>query len=263
MAENLSGLARTVRGYATMLSQNVALWHERDISHSSVERIALPDMFVTAHFMTDRLASLVSKMQINPAVMLANLNKTGGLWCSQTVLTHLVDAGMNRTAAYELIQTIALPIGAKSALGLVSKDEFLNALLQDKRVTPLLGPETLRTLFLPERFLASVPVVFKRVYGIAPEDFARRHSESIVARTPALQCIYKIEVELLPDVLDTEAKAIENDMRHAGVSLLGLRQSRSFILRCENRMNIGEIYKYASDTLQNAVIETMRVEVVQ
>lgn len=263
LAENLSGLARTVRGYSSMLTQNVALWHERDISHSSVERVALPDLFVTAHFMTDRLSTLVLNMQIRPDVMRANLNRTGGLWCSQTVLTHLVEAGMNRTEAYELVQKIALPIGSKSALGQVTEDEFCKALTQEKSVTQLVGSDTLRNLFRPERFLASVPVVFKRVFGIAPEDFERRKNESMVARTPSLQCIYKVDVELLPDVLDTEAKAIENDMRHNNIPLLNLRQSRSFIARFENRMAQNDLYKYAADTLQNAVIENVRVEVVQ
>ena len=269
LAENLCGLARTVRGYSSMMSQNVALWHERDISHSSVERIALPDLFITADFMLDRCASLVQNMQVRPDVMAANLGRLGGLWASQSVLTELTESGMNRTEAYELIQKIALPIAERSALGRVEADEFLNKLLADRHITDLVGATNLKNIFKLERFAHSVGPVFKRVFGIVPEEFERRRGQNagtleIVSKfIPALQRVFLVTVELLPDVLDTEAKTIENDMRHAGAAVASLRQSRVFTVRDADLSHADLLTKYAKEVLHNPVIETVRVEVVQ
>lgn len=264
LAENLSGLARTVRGYTSMLTQNVALWHERDISHSSVERIALPDLFATADFMLDRCARLIKDMQVRADVMVANLNKTGGLWCSQTVLTALVESGLGRTEAYEMIQRIALPLGSRAALGQgVPASAFLDALLAEKQVTALVGAENLRVLFKPERFLASVPVVYKRVFGVVPEEYERRKSEPLQAVVPALHKVYAITVELLPDVLDTEAKTIENDLKHFGATSLSLRQAKTFTVRMATESSADTLKRYAQETLHNAVIERISFEVIQ
>ena len=273
LSENLCGLARTVRGYSTMLSQNVALWHERDITHSSVERIALPDLFITADFMLDRCATLVEKMQVRPDVMAANLARLGGLWASQSVLTELTESGMNRTEAYELIQKIALPIAERSALGRVDADEFLNKLLAEKHITDLVGTANLKNVFKLERFTHSVAPVFKSVFGIVPEEFARRtktnvegsegNQEPLAKVVPALHRVFQVTVELLPDVLDTEAKTIENDLRHAGASVASLRQSRVFTLRDADLSHADVVARYAKEVLHNPVIETVRVEVVQ
>jgi adenylosuccinate lyase len=264
LAENLTGLARTVRGYAQMLTENNALWHERDISHSSVERMALPDIFVTADFLLDRTAKLVQGMVVRPEVMMANLMRTGGLWCSQSVLTSLVDRGMQRTEAYEMLQRIALPIAERSALGAVKENEFLEGLQKEKRIVEILGQETLKKLFVLDRFLMHVPLVFRRVFGMTPEDFAGTAKElPLSARIPTLQKIYKVTVGLLPDVLDTEAKTIENDFHAHGGNSVSLRIQRSFILRLPNEKSVDSLRDYAKDVLQNAVIEQMQIEEMQ
>lgn len=273
LSENLCGLARTVRGYADMVSHDVALWHERDISHSSVERVALGDAFVTTHFMVVRTASLVSKMVVRPDVMKANLGRLGGLWASQTILTSLVERGMNRQEAYELIQKIALPIAEQSSLGAVDAHAFLKGLQSHPKVMALVGEQNLTRLFDLERFLACVPVVFRRTFGMVPEEFQRltSHGHSNLSRiVPALQRVYAVTVELLPDVLDTEAKTVETDMRKAGVDVLSLRQARTFLVREEGvktpeaaLKSLQKVEAYAKNTLHNGVMEQFRVEVVQ
>lgn len=263
LAENLCGLARSIRGYVGMLSENVALWHERDISHSSVERIALPDIFVTADFMLARCASLIEGMQIRPEAMLANLWKSGGLWASQSVLTALVSSGMNRTEAYEFVQAIALNISAKVSTVGVEQKQFLHDLLQNKKVTEIVGNNTLSTLFDTERYLITVPVTFKRVFGITPEEFARKNNLSNDMKIPALQKVIKVTVELLPDVLDTEAKTIANDMRSSGTDVLDMRQQKSFFVRLPGHSSPENINSYTQEVLYNPVIEQYKIEVVQ
>lgn len=263
LAENLCGLARTIRGFAGMLSENVALWHERDISHSSVERIALPDLFVTSDFMLSRCANLVAGMQIRPEAMLANLWKTGGLWASQSVLTALVSSGMNRTEAYEYVQAIALSISAKVSTSGVEQKQFLNDLLANKKVTEIVGNNTLIDLFETERYLTSVPVTFKRVFGITPEEFARKNDLPLDTKVPVLQKVIKVTVELLPDVLDTEAKTIANDMKSAGAEVIDMRQQKCFFIRMPGNSTPEMIQTYTHDVLHNPVIEQYKVEVVQ
>ncbi|KAB8032132.1 adenylosuccinate lyase [Fluviispira multicolorata] len=263
LAENLCGLARTIRGFAGMLSENVALWHERDISHSSVERMALPDIFVTADFMLSRCANLVEGMQIRPEAMQANLWKSGGLWASQSVLTALVTSGMNRTEAYELVQSIALEISGKVATNQINKKQFLEDLLQNKKVKEKVGSDKLTGLFDTDRYLRSLPVTFKRVFGITPEEYNRKNSEAIQNKVPALQKIIKVTVELLPDVLDTEAKTIANDMRLSGNAVIDMRQQKCFFIRMPGNSNPDCMDKYASEVLYNPVIEQFKVEVIQ
>jgi adenylosuccinate lyase len=108
VAERLCGLARVVRGYAGVGLENVALWHERDISHSSAERIALPDAFLAVDYMLDRFAWLVEGLVIRPERMRANLEASGGLFFSQRLLLALVDAGLERGDAYRLVQRHAM-----------------------------------------------------------------------------------------------------------------------------------------------------------
>ncbi|MCA2961167.1 MAG: adenylosuccinate lyase [Silvanigrellales bacterium] len=277
LSENLCGLARTVRGYADMVAGGVALWHERDISHSSVERVALADAFVTTHFMLSRTAGLVSKMVVRPDVMKANLGRLGGLWASQTVLTALVERGMNRQEAYELIQKVALPLAEKAALGAVEPDAFLKGLQSHTKVVALVGEQNLKGLFALDRFLACVPVVFRRTFGMVPEEYTRltahgsSHGSSQAARiVPALHRVYAVTVELLPDVLDTEAKTVETAMRKGGVDVLSLRQARTFLVRQEGVKTseaaenaLRKVEAYAKETLHNGVMEQFRVEVVQ
>jgi adenylosuccinate lyase len=108
VAERICGLARLVRGYALVGLENVALWHERDISHSSAERVALPDAFLAIDYMLDRFAWLVEGLVVRPERMRANLETTGGLFFSQRLLLALVDSGVGRDAAYRMVQRHAM-----------------------------------------------------------------------------------------------------------------------------------------------------------
>ena len=108
VSERICGLARLVRGYAVVGLENVALWHERDISHSSVERIVLPDAFLAVDYMLDRFAWLVEGLVVRPERMRANLGTTGGLFFSQRLLLALVESGLERDAAYRMVQRHAM-----------------------------------------------------------------------------------------------------------------------------------------------------------
>ncbi|MEM3097436.1 MAG: adenylosuccinate lyase, partial [Nitrososphaerales archaeon] len=108
VAERICGLARVVRGYALAALENVALWHERDISHSSAERIVIPDAFLTVDYMLDRFAWLVEGLVVRPERMRANLESSGGLFFSQRVLLALVESGLGRDAAYRAVQRHAM-----------------------------------------------------------------------------------------------------------------------------------------------------------
>lgn len=263
LAENLTGLARTVRGYVSMLSQNVSLWHERDISHSSVERLALPDLFVTLDFMTARCASLIEKMVVQPDVMKRNLERLGGLWASQSVLTHLTNAGMNRTEAYELIQKIALPLSAQSARESIAADAFLKALENTKSVVELIGKDNLRALFDLERFLAHTPTRLLQVFGVSPDELARLHQGKVSSRSvPALQRTYRVTVALHTDVLDTEAKTIEEHMATQGLNAR-LKRSKVFTVSLPENNDQDALLRYVATVLCNEVMESIRVEVVQ
>jgi adenylosuccinate lyase len=108
VAERICGLARLVRGYALVGMENVALWHERDISHSSAERVALPDAFLAVDYMLDRFAWLIEGLVVRPERMRANLETTGGLFFSQRLLLALIDSGLDRDAAYRMVQRHAM-----------------------------------------------------------------------------------------------------------------------------------------------------------
>lgn len=246
-----------------MLSQNVSLWHERDISHSSVERLALPDLFVTLDFMTARCASLIEKMVVQPDVMKRNLERLGGLWASQSVLTHLTNAGMNRTEAYELIQKIALPLSAQSARESIAADAFLKALENTKSVVELIGKDNLRALFDLERFLAHTPTRLLQVFGVSPDELARLHQGKVSSRSvPALQRTYRVTVALHTDVLDTEAKTIEEHMATQGLNAR-LKRSKVFTVSLPENNDQDALLRYVATVLCNEVMESIRVEVVQ
>src|SRR4029077_3451836 len=108
VSERICGLARLVRGYAIVGLENVALWHERDISHSSAERVVLPDAFLTVDYMLDRFAWLVEGLVVRPERMRANLETPGGLFFSQRLLLALVESGLDRDAAYRMVQRHAM-----------------------------------------------------------------------------------------------------------------------------------------------------------
>ena len=107
-SENITGCARLLRGYMVSEQENVALWHERDISHSSVERVVLPDATTLVHYALHRFASIIEELTVYPENMKRNMERTHGLWASQRLLLKLVDAGLSREAAYDLVQPLAM-----------------------------------------------------------------------------------------------------------------------------------------------------------
>ncbi|MDY4830041.1 MAG: adenylosuccinate lyase, partial [Campylobacter sp.] len=137
LSENITGLCRMIRSYATPALENVALWHERDISHSSVERFILPDAFITADFMLGRITGLIKNLVVYPENMMKNLNLTGGLVFSQRVLLELPKREISREDAYKIVQRNAMKVWAdlqqgKSALNDKGESLFLQNLLRDK-----------------------------------------------------------------------------------------------------------------------------------
>ncbi len=158
LTENLTGLARIVRGYAVPAMENVALWHERDISHSSVERIIASDATVTLDFALARLADVVDKLVIYPEAMAGNLNATGGLVFSQRVLLALTQAGVSREDAYSLVQRNAMDVWD-------GKGDLLSLLKKDKDVTAHLAEGDLTDLFSMNYHTKHVDTIFERVFG--------------------------------------------------------------------------------------------------
>lgn len=161
LSENITGLARMVRAYALPAMENVALWHERDISHSSVERMIGPDATVTLDFALARLTGLVDKLLVYPANMEKNLNKLGGLIHSQRILIALTKAGVAREDAYRLVQRNAMKVwGGES-------NDFLGLLKADPDVKKALSDKELEANFNLDYHLAQVDTIFSRVFGEA------------------------------------------------------------------------------------------------
>jgi len=158
LSENLTGLARMVRAYALPAMENVALWHERDISHSSVERMIGPDATVTLDFALARLAGIIDKLVVYPDAMKANLDKLGGLHNSQRVLLALTQAGVSREDAYRLVQRNAMKTWKEGR-------DFLCELKADKEVTAKLKPKELEAMFDLDYHLKHVDAIFARVFG--------------------------------------------------------------------------------------------------
>jgi adenylosuccinate lyase len=160
LSENLTGLARMVRAYALPAMENVALWHERDISHSSVERYIGPDATVTLDFALARLTGVMDKLVVYPERMQANLDRMGGLVHSQRVLLALTQAGASREDAYRLVQRNAMKVWESD--GRLSLLELLKA---DPDVTALVPPEKIEESFDLGYHLKHVDTVFERVFG--------------------------------------------------------------------------------------------------
>jgi len=158
LSENLTGLARLVRGYSIPALENVALWHERDISHSSVERNIGPDATVTLDFALRRLNGLVKNLVVYPQNMLKNLNQMKGLVFSQKILLDLTQAGVSREDAYRLVQRNAMKVWEQGK-------DFLEELLADEEVLKALGEEKIRESFDLNYHLKHVDTIFKRVFG--------------------------------------------------------------------------------------------------
>lgn len=157
LSENLTGLARLLRSYAIPAMENVALWHERDISHSSNERIIAPDAMIGLDFCLNRLAGIIEKLLIYPENMLANLNRLKGLIFSQRVMLALVDAGMKREEAYKLTQRNAMKVWA-------GEGSFKDLLESDADVMRVLSVERLEALFDTGFYTTQVDFIFKKVF---------------------------------------------------------------------------------------------------
>jgi adenylosuccinate lyase len=160
LTENLTGLARMVRAYAVPAMENVALWHERDISHSSVERMIGPDATVTLDFALMRLAGVVDKLLVYPQNMQKNLDRLGGLVHSQRVLLALTQKGVSREDSYRLVQRNAMPVWR-------GEGDFLTLLKKDAEVKAKLSDKELEELFDLDYHLKHVDTIFKRVFGAA------------------------------------------------------------------------------------------------
>ena len=158
LSENIAGLARLVRTNALAALENVALWHERDISHSSVERVIAPDSTILLDFMLARMTGVIEGLVVYPEHMKANLEKTGGLFHSQQVLLALTDKGLIRDKAYRLVQRNAMRVWKEGL-------DFKELLLNDEDVRRHLSAEELEDLFDLDYHLKHVNTVFERVFN--------------------------------------------------------------------------------------------------
>ena len=163
LSENLSGLARLVRSYALASMEDVALWHERDISHSSVERVIAPDATILLDFMLSRFTDLTKNLLVYPERMMANLNMTRGLVFSQMVLLKFIEKGMSREDSYAIVQ--------RSAMKSWNEDlDFKQLLLEDEQVMSYLSFDDIENVFRLENFLGQIDFIFDRVFGGKNED---------------------------------------------------------------------------------------------
>jgi adenylosuccinate lyase len=158
LTENLCGLARLVRATVTPALENVALWHERDISHSSAERVIAPDATIALDFALARLAGVVDKLLVYPDAMKANLDKLGGLHNSQRVLLALTQKGMSREDAYRAVQRNAMEVWHGNGA-------FLNLLKADKEIGAVLANDELESLFDLGYHTKHVDTIFQRVFA--------------------------------------------------------------------------------------------------
>ncbi len=158
LSENLSGLARLVRGYGLSAMENVPLWHERDISHSSVERVILPDATILMDFMLHRFTGLIKGLVVNPERMRENMEITGGTTFSQRLLLVLVDSGMSREDAYRVVQKNAMESVSSGGL-------FADMVREDPEIQSRLSDDQITGVFDPESHLKNAGLVFNRVFG--------------------------------------------------------------------------------------------------
>ncbi len=169
LTENITGLARMVRAYVIPAMENVALWHERDISHSSTERFWLPDSFVTSDFMLHRFNSVIANLVVYPENMMRNLNLTGGLVFSQRVLLELPLKGVSREDAYRIVQRNAMKVWeglqqGNSAVNEKGESLYLQYLLADDELRESLSEEAIRECFNFDYYTKNVDKIFGRVF---------------------------------------------------------------------------------------------------
>jgi adenylosuccinate lyase len=158
LSENVTGLARLLRGYALSSLENVALWHERDISHSSVERVIGPDATIALDFALARLTRVIEGLVVFPENMQKNIDLTKGLWHSQGVLLALVERGVARDTAYQWVQRNALQVWE-------GKENFQDLLMKDEDIVRVLGKEAVKGLFDLSHHLQYVDKIFERVFS--------------------------------------------------------------------------------------------------
>jgi adenylosuccinate lyase len=156
--ENVSGLARLIRSYALAALENIPLWHERDISHSSSERIILPDAFILADFTANRFRKIIENLLVYPEAMEANLNKLKGLVYSGTVLLRLVEAGMSREDAYTIVQRNSMKVWETG-------EDFKALLAKDTDFGMAVSSKALEEMFDAKTVLKNIDAVFARVFG--------------------------------------------------------------------------------------------------
>ena len=169
LTENITGLARMVRAYAIPAMENVALWHERDISHSSTERFWLPDSFITTDFMLHRMNNVIANLTVFPENMMKNLNLTGGLVFSQRVLLELPLQGVSREDAYRFVQRNAMKVWEEIQQGKPTTNEdgeslYLNHLLADEELRSKLSEKQIRECFNYDYYTKNVDAIFNRVF---------------------------------------------------------------------------------------------------
>ncbi|GHO44823.1 adenylosuccinate lyase [Ktedonospora formicarum] len=166
LCERICGLARLLRGYAVTAMENVALWHERDISHSSAERVIIPDSCTLLHYVLHIFTNVIEGLQVDEERMLANLNMTGGLVFSQRILLALIDKGVGRQEAYKMVQRNAKKVWAMASNGSIQGPALLNELSNDSEVTQYLSRPELEELTNTDFYTKHVDTSFKRV-GLA------------------------------------------------------------------------------------------------
>lgn len=163
LCERICGLARVLRGFAVTAMEDVALWHERDISHSSAERIIIPDGCTLLHYMLHLFTRVMSDLQVDSERMLANLNMLGGLVYSQRILLALIDKGVGRQEAYKMVQRGARQVWAMTSARAVPARAFLDALSSDAEVTRYLSRDELAALMNTDYYIKYVDTSFERL----------------------------------------------------------------------------------------------------
>ena len=156
ICERVSGLSRLLRGFATTSLENIALWHERDISHSSVERVIIPDSTMTLYYMLHKTIQVVKGMIVNPERMMKNLQETKGLIYSQPVLLKLIEKGLSREKAYQLVQKSAMIVWEKG-------EDFQTVLKQDPELTKFLSPKEVDLICNLDTRLKNVNYTFRKL----------------------------------------------------------------------------------------------------
>ncbi|RLA71842.1 MAG: adenylosuccinate lyase [Epsilonproteobacteria bacterium] len=169
LTENITGLARIIRAFANPAMENVALWHERDISHSSTERFWLPDSFITTDFMLHRMNNVIANLTVFPENMMKNLNLTGGLVFSQRVLLELPIQGVSREDAYRIVQRNAMKVWealqkGNAVVNSEGESLYLQYLLSDKELGESLSEEQIRECFNYDYYTKNVDKIFARVF---------------------------------------------------------------------------------------------------